>query len=79
MKMNKLLMKLSSGRLKQRWIVFLNLLFISMLPATSFAADLVGVTPITNKIRMLHFDEGYANYGPEVSTTQRFKYELDVV
>ncbi|WP_169513365.1 carbohydrate-binding protein [Flexithrix dorotheae] len=75
----ELLMELSINRLFQKWIVMLHLLFMIMIPAVSFAADLVGVTPITNKILMLHFDEGYANYGPNLSTTQLFKYELDVV
>ena len=37
-------------------------LFLTLISFRSFAADLVEVIPLTNKILMLHFDEGHIDY-----------------
>ena len=52
------------------------LLFIQSV--STQAADIVKVVPITNKVIMVHFDEGYANYGTSFKSSQLFQFPLDV-
>lgn len=40
------------------------------------AADLVGISPITNKLVRLHFDEGYVEFTPQSSTAHRSAFDI---
>jgi endoglucanase len=46
------------------------LLFLSAFPSGVFAADIIEVTPLTNKIIMLHFDEGSMTYPNELEVVR---------